>query len=275
MPSSQSPGDSLELYGLDNDEALKNPSATTLRALKTPPNMQDVLPVIILVCKTIQDLPTMTTFKVLLDSGSTMCLIHERCLPSGTVPFQDRFSSVTTTAQGSFDTSKYVFISNIRLPEFGNGKYTRGINARLFSAPCKYDMILGRDFLLMTGIDLFYSSRTIRWLGSTIDMKPTDHFDNPQNVAEAMWIAEDDELLDGGFIEFHLTPNCQPTNCRRASDSGLNSSLAADAATKRPIEATKILDAQYQRVTPKQVADQQEHMNSSERQNVSQTPGVV
>ena len=56
-------------------------------------------------------------------------------------------------------------------------------------------MILGRDFLLMTGIDLFYSTCTIRWLDSTIDMKPIDHFNDPQQVAEAMWLAEDDDFL--------------------------------------------------------------------------------
>ena len=203
-PSTQSSADSLKFYRLDHEEALENPTAITLRALKPAP---DVLPAVIIVCKTIQDLPMMQTFKVLLDSGSIMCLIHDRCLPPGIVPFQDTFSSVTTTAKGSFDTSKYVFISNIRLPEFGNGKYIRGTNVRLFSAPCNYDMILGRDFLLRTGIDLFYSKRTIKWLDSTIDMKPIDHFNDPQKVAEAMWLEEDDELLDGGFLEFHLLPN--------------------------------------------------------------------
>ena len=141
----------------------------------------------------------------------------------------------------------------MRLPEFGNGKCMRGINARLFNAPCNYDLILGRDFLRMAGIDLFFTKQTIRWLDRTIEMRAPDHFNDPGNVADALWLADDEVLTDGGFLELHL-PSVESAEAFLAGPKSGGANI------------TQILDAKYQEVTPEQVAAQQDHMNNTQRQ---------
>ena len=82
----------LELWGpipplqpeLTETDPLIYPKLVILQAL-----YQEKLPVVILVGKSIQQIPVIQTYHVLLDSCSTMCLTHKHCLPPGAVPLVD------------------------------------------------------------------------------------------------------------------------------------------------------------------------------------------
>ena len=49
---------------------------------------------------------------------------------------------------------------DIKLPEFSRNRTVDSHNALVFNSPCKYDVILGADFLTKTGIDPFLKAMT-------------------------------------------------------------------------------------------------------------------
>ena len=72
----------------------------------------------------------------LLNTGSTGTMIQARALlPPGVVPYISPERRITTTTNGSFDTSKSVELRNIQLSEFVNGRVVGGIDAKFFHAP--------------------------------------------------------------------------------------------------------------------------------------------
>ena len=61
---------------------------------------------------------------------------------------------------------------NIRLPELDKNRNVDQQKALVFeSKTCKYDVILGADFLIKTGIDVKYSTRTIEWFENELPIR--------------------------------------------------------------------------------------------------------
>jgi hypothetical protein len=60
---------------------------------------------------------------------------------------------------------------NLRLPEFDKNRNIGQQKALVFqSETCKYDVILGADFLTKTGIDVKYSTETMEWFDSVLQL---------------------------------------------------------------------------------------------------------
>jgi hypothetical protein len=65
-----------------------------------------------------------------------------------------------------------VVMSNLRLPELDKNRNIEQHKALIFeSDTCKYDVILGADFLTKTGIDVKYSTSTIEWLKNKLPLR--------------------------------------------------------------------------------------------------------
>ena len=74
--------------------------------------------------------------------------MNKLSLPFGVKPHHAATPLVAPTTQGTYKLSEQVFLSNIRVPEFVNGRHICGVSAHLFDSPtCPYDVILGQDFL--------------------------------------------------------------------------------------------------------------------------------
>jgi hypothetical protein len=100
----------------------------------------------------------------LLDSGSTTTLINKKCLPKKCKPCQISQSRMVNTLAGSYQSSAMVVMRNLRLPELDKNRDAEQQKALIFeSNTCRYDVILGADFLTKTGIDVKYSTGTIEW----------------------------------------------------------------------------------------------------------------
>ena len=106
------------------------PTAKTVRFKNS-----DVAPIAMVRIKTINQIKVARPLVCLLDSGSTGTMIQTRALPPGVVPNISKQNRITTTANGSFDTSKSIALEHIQLPEFVNGRVVGGVEARLFNAP--------------------------------------------------------------------------------------------------------------------------------------------
>ena len=109
----------------------------------------------------------------LLDTGASCTMIQRRSLPCGSVPKRSLKKQMTTTANGTFDSSESIALEHITLPEFVNGRVVDGISdALLFDSPnCQYDIIFGRDFLRKTEMKFNFDTMTVEWFGAKIEMK--------------------------------------------------------------------------------------------------------
>ena len=93
----------------------------------------DVAPIAMVKVKTINKIQVDRPLVCLLDTDSTGTMIQARVLLPGVVPNISLENRITTTANGSFDTSKSVELKDIRLPEFVNGRVVGGVEARIFN----------------------------------------------------------------------------------------------------------------------------------------------
>ncbi len=110
--------------------------------------------------------------KVLLDSGSTTTLINKKCLSKNCKTCKTSHSRMIKTLAGSYNTSEMVVMCNIRLPELYKNRNVDKQKALVFeSKTCKYDVILGADFLTKIGIDVKYSTRTIEWFENELPIR--------------------------------------------------------------------------------------------------------
>ncbi len=76
------------------------------------------------------------------------------------------------TLAGTYTSAEIVIMHNLRLPEFDKNRNVNQQKALVFqSETCKYDVILGADFLKKTGIDVKYSTGTMEWFDNELPLR--------------------------------------------------------------------------------------------------------
>jgi hypothetical protein len=134
----------------------------TINKIYVLSNQSNLTPITIMVVDTISAVKSRRLLKVLLDSGSTMTVINKRCLPKNCKTRKTAKDRMVNTLAGSYNTSEMVVMCNLRLPELDKNRNVDQQKALVFeSKTCKYDVILGADFLTKAGIDVKYSTCTI------------------------------------------------------------------------------------------------------------------
>ena len=133
---------------------------------------RNLTPVTIMVADNIGTVRSRRLLKILLDSGSTTTLINKKCLPRKCQPCPISQSRMVNTLAGSYQSSAMVVMRNLRLPELDKNRNVDQQKALIFeSETCKYDVILGADFLTKTGIDVKYSTGTIEWFENELPLR--------------------------------------------------------------------------------------------------------
>ena len=125
----------------------------------------------------------------LMDSGSSFTLIHRSCLPPGCVPERLPMIQATQTAAGNFHFNHRVYLSDLHFPEFSRSLRINGMAAMVFDAPCKYDMIIGRNWMIPNKFDIKFSTQTMTWFSRSVPMKPAA-------TPEKFYINDDDFNID-------------------------------------------------------------------------------
>ena len=97
--------------------------------------------------------------------------MHARCLTEFSGARRQE-QVVVRTSCGAFETYRSVEITKMRLPQLHPmRKLALPQTARIFDAKaCKYDVILGRDFLRQKEIKVDLSANSICWLDEVIKM---------------------------------------------------------------------------------------------------------
>ena len=125
---------------------------------------KDIIPATMILTKKINGKISSRLLKVLLDSGSTATMIHSSVLPKGCTPLLMNKPITSGTVQGSFKSKRWVRLKGVLLPEFDRSLRIEKQDALVFDKPCKYDVIVGRDFLISAGIDLKFGEGVVKWL---------------------------------------------------------------------------------------------------------------
>ena len=107
----------------------------------------------LVVVKDIQGKRSPRVLRALLDTGGSCCMASEKILPPGTTATPEPIEMVNTLA-GHMTTQASVTMTGLRLPEFDRNIVIDQQKFKTFSGPCKYDIILGADFLASTGDDM-------------------------------------------------------------------------------------------------------------------------
>ena len=109
--------------------------------------------------------------RVIFDSGGARTMIHRRSLPNVVNPMRLDKKMRMTTVAGFYESGGEVSLQNIRLPDLDKGRIVNNQTALVFDSDCRYDVILGSDFLLKSGIDIKYSTVRVEWFGNTIPLR--------------------------------------------------------------------------------------------------------
>ena len=153
------------------------------RPPKPPKPRKDLLPFTFAASQNVQGVSLSRALVVLLDSGSTSTWISRKALPKG-VHGKTIDAIVGSTLAGQFKSSQQVVIDSLSLPEFHRGRVLPELKAMIFEAPCRYDMIIGRDVLRAFGLSLDFETDSISTEGLSMPMR---EFPKP---AEGVSVAE-------------------------------------------------------------------------------------
>ena len=193
--------ETLDVYELHEDEILYN-----YRGPKVLPINET--PVTICTANTIGCLRSRKLLRVMLDSGSMGCLIKRSALPKGIVPQELSKTKNFNTLAGKLSAYEKVVLRDVRLPEFDKNRRISEQRALIFdSDTCKYDVILGTDFLSKAGIKLNYETGNMEWYDSILPMRPRSGLTSTDFDAmeDQYFIQLEDELLGEDWLESFAT----------------------------------------------------------------------
>ena len=160
----------------------------------------DLVPFTVAVVGRIQEQIFDRPLLCLADTGADSTWINSEVLPKGANG--TTVSRLTgKTMAGTFTSTQAVRLREIALPEFHRNRVIDRINARVFHADCRYDIILGRDVLRMLKLNVDFGDNIMTWDGATVSMKPKPQKQSlkqhsiHQDDLEDLELTEEEELL--------------------------------------------------------------------------------
>ena len=214
-----------------------------------------------LTCQSIQNVPYSRPLSVLLDSGSTTSWFNKNALPP-TIRSTTAPSITGTTMAGEFQSDQLLTLSDVSLSELSDFILPT-LSTRLFTASCRYDLILGRDVLSKFRIHIDFDKQTIS--GPHSRTVPMRQFPNPADLPPTdvgVYLATDhyentlNEILTTNNDDNELTP--------LSDHSVANSSSPPTKKQKKDI-----LPSLYETHDPTIIAKGCVHLSSTQQQQLS------
>ena len=153
-------------------------------------------------------------FVVLFDSGSSHTWWNIKSLPKGCVPRKVEASS-SATLNGNMSSNLEVDVQDVTFPEFFKTRRLHKIEARVFTAPCSYDAIIGRDVLRDMGLKLDFKLNKMSWDECHVPFKTFNRklsnrwgIKEPE-LAEQLYL----NLLEADLEDDDTLPTCDMTDC--------------------------------------------------------------
>ena len=169
-------------------------------------------------------------------------MINRKCLPRNCKTCKITSSRQINTLAKTYTSTELVIMRNLRLPEFDKSRNVDQQKALVFqSKTCKYDVIFGADFMTKTGIDVKYSTGTMEWFDSELQLR-NPHLLEPKEfeaMAHMVEIQQEEELFGMDWYD----PTCY---------------------------SVEILDTKYDKVEVDEVSNQLTHLNLQQKEDLKQ-----
>ena len=185
-------------YQTEFEPEIYDPDSTTTDPSESQPNVSDgksedeiaqLAPNTLTIAKKVNDTSGRFLFKSLLDHGGSHVLINRRNLPKDIELFPLPNSQGFNTAAGGLNTTHFVYLHDIILPEFSYTRRISTVKAFVFdNDKVFYDIIFGRSFLNSTGIDVCSSDLTCRWMDTKIPFHTPDFFNDSDRLRHLLRI---------------------------------------------------------------------------------------
>ena len=163
---------------------------------QTKSNKVEHIPITVLIAQRVQQKPFMhRPLLCLLDSGATGSWISRTRLPQHIQG--KKVAEVTSqTLAGTFTSNQEIQLEQVMLPEFFKTRKIDSVYAKIYTTPCRYDMILGRDLLNDLGIILDFKNKNMEWDQAQIPMRsyPSNH-NSATTAIEWLLDAVDNDLV--------------------------------------------------------------------------------
>ena len=134
------------------------------------------------------------------------------------------------TLAGTYSPQGTVRMGGIKLPAFDKHRVIENHEFHVFESDCRYDVILGGDFLEKIGMNLLYETLEIEWLGNLMPMETINKPDQvATHVEQYLSQLEIDEL--GRDIDSYLSA---PILDAKYEKSDINSIVSTHCAHLSP-----------------------------------------
>ena len=110
-------------------------------------------------------------------------MISRKALPRGALPLKLGNTQKVSTLAGTMKTNEMVKLRNLKVPEFDKNYWVDEQKALIFDQKCRYGIILGADFLTKTGIDILYSTGTMKWFEHVLSRREAHRTNNAEYLA--------------------------------------------------------------------------------------------
>ena len=122
----------------------------------------------------------------------TISIIHACSISTEVIPTIGN-NQIFTRLAGRFHSNQQVLLQEI-LPEFKCTAYIDKQTCQVFTGPCMYDVILGRDFLRKLHFHINFDDNTMNCMDMSVPMRSPDFFTNHTRLRDIMFF--DDVEVD-------------------------------------------------------------------------------
>ena len=119
---------------------------------------------------------------LLFDSGSSHSWWNHKSIPKGCTSRKVEATNSQTLA-GKMSSNLEIQIENVTFPEFFKTRKVGEITARIFTAKCRYNAIIGRYMLTELGIILNFKTQKMSWDDCHVLMQPFPSAETKKTVS--------------------------------------------------------------------------------------------
>ncbi|KAG7359913.1 hypothetical protein IV203_035011 [Nitzschia inconspicua] len=148
-------------------------------------SQEESLPLLLVITKGINETPHKLILRALADSGGSHCLVNANKIPSSIEIIKEPGRRFNTT-QGNFNPIGYVNLKDVSFPEFSHTRRLPNVKCYVFDAPCRYDLIIGRDALRDCGMMIDFGNEQLSWFDNTVAFRTLSQFLDKSTVGTAL-----------------------------------------------------------------------------------------
>ena len=227
------PAEAQEKFTLLTENEHQELQATTGTSNNNAAGNIDLIPHALALALNIGEVESRFHLVSLFDTGSSVALIKSSAVPKKAI-IERTEEGLFSTAAGVYRSADTVKLKTISFPEFSASRRFNEFKCYIFeNDACPYDLIIGRNILSQAGFFFDFQKNQTTWFETSLPFHPRGYYDSKRRAS----IAED-----------------------------LNT--ARTAALDAFVHAPSVKDAIYEVHDPDVVAEAQQHLSPSQREQL-------